>query len=114
MKNGGRRNVRKHRYIKGSDKYVTLNILLKFDSLDNMRITSSESKLKLGISGKDLITSLGLKDKQGQRNKRRQGKSSEISVRGIFQRSLGSLKNYLMKGMIRRDPNMSLLKITLT
>ena len=44
MKNCGRRNVRKHRYIKGSDKYVTLDISLKFDSLDKMKITSSESK----------------------------------------------------------------------
>ena len=33
MKNGGFHNVRKHREIKGSDKYVTLKILLKFDSL---------------------------------------------------------------------------------
>ena len=59
MKNCGRRYVRKHRYIKGSDKYVILEILLKFDSLDKMRITSSESKDKLEISGKELITSLG-------------------------------------------------------
>ena len=44
MKNCGRRNFRKHIYIKGSDKYVTLDIPLKFGSLDKMRITSSESK----------------------------------------------------------------------
>ena len=63
MKNYGCLNVRKHREIKGSDKYVTLNISLKFDSLDNIRITSSESKFKLGRSGKGLITSLGIKAK---------------------------------------------------
>ena len=63
IENCGRINVRKHRDIKGSDKYVTLNISLKFDSLDNMRITSSESKVKLGRSGKGLIASLGLKAK---------------------------------------------------
>ena len=40
MKICGRHNVRKHREIKGRDKYVTLNILLKFDSLDKMIITS--------------------------------------------------------------------------
>ena len=39
-----RRNVRKHREIKGSEKYVTLDISLKFDSLEKMKITSSESK----------------------------------------------------------------------
>ena len=42
IKNCGRRNVRKHRDIKGGDKYVTLDISLKFDSLDKMKITSSE------------------------------------------------------------------------
>ena len=44
MKNCGRRNVRKHRDIKDSDKCVTLDISLKFDSLDKMKVTSSESK----------------------------------------------------------------------
>ena len=44
MNNCGRHNVKKHRDIKGSDKYSTLEILLKFDSLDKMIITSSESK----------------------------------------------------------------------
>ena len=63
MKNCGRHNVRKHREIKGSDKYVTLDISLKFDSLDNMKIKSSESKEKLEISGKGLINSLGFNDK---------------------------------------------------
>ena len=65
MKNCGRCNVRKHREIKGSDKYATLDILLKFYSLENMRITYSESKVKLGVSGKGLITSLSLKAKTG-------------------------------------------------
>ena len=63
MKNCGRRNVNKHREIKGSDNYFTLDILLKIYSLDKMRITSSESKDNLGRSGKGLITSLGLKAK---------------------------------------------------
>ena len=44
MKNCGRRNARKHIDIKVNDNYVTLDILLKFDSLDKMSITSSESK----------------------------------------------------------------------
>ena len=42
MRNCGRLNVRKRRYIKGSDKYVTLDISLKFGSMDKMRITSLE------------------------------------------------------------------------
>ena len=40
MKNFGHRNVRKHREIKGGDKYITLEISLKFYSLEKMRITS--------------------------------------------------------------------------
>ena len=44
MKNCGRHNVRKHIKIKGSDKYITLEISLKFVSMYNMRITSSEPK----------------------------------------------------------------------
>ena len=63
MKNCGRRNIRKHRDIKVIDKYVTLDISLKFDSLEKMKITSSESKDNLGISGKGFITSLGIKAK---------------------------------------------------
>ena len=63
MKNCGRHNVRKQRDIKGSDKYVTLDISLNFDNLEKMKITSSESKGKLEISGKGLITSLGFKAK---------------------------------------------------
>ena len=35
MKNCGRHNVRKHKDIKVSDKYVTLDISSKFDSLAN-------------------------------------------------------------------------------
>ena len=46
MKNCGRHNVRNHKEIRGSDKYVTLDISSKFDSLDKMKITSSESKGK--------------------------------------------------------------------
>ena len=48
MKNCAFRNVRKHREIKGSDRYVTLDITLKFYSLDKMKIISSESEDNLG------------------------------------------------------------------
>ena len=44
VKNCGCQNVRKHMEIKGSYKYVTLDIPFKFDSLDKMKITSLESK----------------------------------------------------------------------
>ena len=63
MKNCGRLNVSKHIEIKGSDTYITLDIFLKFGSMDKMRISYSEPKDNLGRSGKGLITSLGLKAK---------------------------------------------------
>ena len=63
MKNCGHCKVRKHKEIKGSDKIVTLNVSAKFDSLKNMETTSSESKGKLGRSGKGLVTALAFKTK---------------------------------------------------
>ena len=61
MKNCGRRKVSKHKDINGSYNIVTLNVSAKFDSLNNMETTSSESKGKLGRSGKGLVTALDLK-----------------------------------------------------
>ena len=63
MKNYDRRKVRKHKKIKGSDNIVTFNVLAKFDSLNKMETTSSESEEKLGRSGKGLATTLALKTK---------------------------------------------------
>ena len=40
MKNVGRRNVRKSKEIKNSEKYITLDIYLGFGSMDKMKITS--------------------------------------------------------------------------
>ena len=47
MKNCGCRKVTKHKDIKGIYKSVTLDISSKFDSLNNTKTTSSESKEKL-------------------------------------------------------------------
>ena len=63
MKNCGRRKVRKHKEIRGSDKIVTLDISAKFDSLYKMETTSSESKEILERSGKGLVTALDFKTK---------------------------------------------------
>ena len=69
MKNYGCRKVRKHKEIKGSDKCVTLNIYEimiiseKFDNLNKMETTSSESKVELEESGKGLVTPMALKTK---------------------------------------------------
>ena len=54
MRNCGKRNFRKHREIKDSDERVTYEIIYdilkfseKFDNLDKMETTSSESKVKM-------------------------------------------------------------------
>ena len=63
MKHHVRHKVRKQKEIKGSDKSVTLDISSKFYSLNKMETTSSESKRKLEILGKGLVTTLDFKTK---------------------------------------------------
>ena len=63
MKHCGRCDVSKHIYTKDGDNYITLDISLKFFSLDKMRITSSETKDNMERSRKGLITSLGIRAK---------------------------------------------------
>ena len=84
MKTCGHRYVRKHREIKSSDNSVTLDISLKFDSLDKMIITSSESKVRLVRSGKGLIISLGLKAK----NKAKEIKKDRYVIGNVSKKEL--------------------------
>ena len=85
MKNYGRRKVRKHKKIKGSYKFVTLNISEKFDSLINVETTSSESKGKLGRSGKGLVTALAHKTKAGtKKNKKARYAIVNFSMKDLF------------------------------
>ena len=58
MQNCGHQNVRKHREINIGKQYIASFIYLKFGNMDSMK--SSEPKYYLVISGKGLITSLGL------------------------------------------------------
>ena len=86
MRNYGQSNVRKHRETKDSDECVTLNmndilkISEKFDNLDNMETTSSESKVKMEGSGMWLVTILALNTKARSKNIKRQGMPSDMSV----------------------------------
>ena len=88
MKNCGRHNIRKHIEIKDSNKYITLDILLKFCSLEKIRITSSYPKDHLGRSGKGLITYLGL-NTNTRSNEKRQGIPLLMSVWKIFKNYQG-------------------------
>ena len=95
MKNCGRQKVRKHKDIKGSDKIVTLNVSAKFDSLNKMKTTSSESKGKLGRSGKGLVTALAFNTKvRFCKNTKSQVMPSEMSARRTFRRLSKSLRKW--------------------
>ena len=86
IKNCGCCKVRKHKEIKGSDKCLTLNIYdilnisEKFDDLNKIETTSSESKLELERSGKGLVTVLDLKIKARSKNTKSQVMPSEMSA----------------------------------
>ena len=84
MKICGRRRVRKHYEIKDSEKFVTLDISSKFDILNKMKTTSSESKEKVEIPGKGLVTALAFKTKVKSQKYKRQGMPSDMSVRRTF------------------------------
>ena len=93
MKNCGNRKVRKHKEMKGSDKIVTLNISAKFDSLNNMETTSSESKEKLEISGKGLLTALSFKTKV----RSPKYKKSRYAVRNVSEKDISKIIKELEK-----------------
>ena len=61
-----------------------MDIALKFDSLDKMKITSLESKGKSGRSGKGLITSLGFKTKA----RLQKYKKTRYAIRNVSKKDL--------------------------
>ena len=87
MKIFGCRNVKKHKEINGSYKYVTLDISLKFDSLDKMKITSSESKGKLDWTEKELITSLSFNTKAGSHKY----KKAKYAIRNVSKKDFSKI-----------------------
>ena len=94
MRNCGQRNVRKHGEIKDGDERVTLNmnnilkISEKFDDLDKMETTSSESKVKMEVSGKWLITALALKTKR----RVKKYKKARYAIRNVSMKDISNNK----------------------
>ena len=61
-----------------------MNISAKFDSLNKMETTSSESKGKLGRSGKGLVTALDLKTKaRSKKYKKARYAIGNVSEKGL-------------------------------
>ena len=87
MNNCGSCKVRKHKEIKGSDKIVTLNVSAKFDSLNKMKTTSSESKVKLERSGKGLVNALAFKTKVRSQTY----KKARYAIRNVSMKELSNI-----------------------
>ena len=87
MKNCGCCKVRKHKEFKGSDKFVTLNVSAKFDSLKKMKSISSESKVKLERSGKGLVTALAFNTKAGSQ----EYKKARYAIGNIREKDLSKI-----------------------
>ena len=104
MKNCGRRNVRKHREIKNGEKYITLDIYLKFGSLDKMIITSSEPKYYLGRPVKGM-TYLGLKiNVRSNKNKKSRYAITNVSEKDIS-KIIKDFEKFTYRGYVRKSPN---------
>ena len=100
----GRCNVRKHRDIKDRDKYIALNIVLKFVSVDKMKITSSEPKDYLGRPGKGFITSLGLKTNvRSKQYKKASYDITNISIKDLS-KIIKEFEKLPYKGYVTKSP----------
>ena len=64
--------------------YEILRFSGKFDDLDKMETTSSESKVKMEGSGKGLVTALALKTKAGSKNNRK----GRYAIRNVSMKDL--------------------------
>ena len=99
MKNCGRRNVRGKGEINNDNKYIALDIYLKFGNIYKIKITCSEAKYYLVRSGKGLITYLGLKTIiRSKKVKKAKFSINEVSIKD-FLRLLRSLRIFLIRIM---------------
>ena len=102
MKKVGLRNVRKHRDIKNCDSYITLDISLRLDSLDRMKIESSEPKDNYWRSGKGFITSLSLETIVRLKKKKKASYAiNNVSMKD-FSKIIKEFKSFLIRVMCKR------------
>ena len=116
MRNCGKHNFRKHREIRESDERVTyenmyevLKFSEKFDKLDKMETTSSESKVKMEGSGKWLVTALALKTKErSMKYKMARYDIGNVSMKDLVKKII-KFENLLRYLISKRNPNMNQL-----
>ena len=87
MKNCGRHKVNKHKEIKGGYKIVTLYISSKFDGMNKIKTTSSESKEELKISVNGLVTALDFKTKV----RLQKYKKARFAIRNVSEKDLSKI-----------------------
>ena len=102
--------VRKNKEIKGSDKcftlniYEILNISEKFDDLNNMETTSSESEVELERSGKGLVTALALNTKaRSKKYKKARYAIGNVSMKDLSNKIKG-FKKIVKVPYVKRIP----------
>ena len=104
MENCGRRNVRKHREIKNDEKHITFDIWLNFGILNKMKITYLQPKDYFKISGKGLITSLGIKTiVQPKKGKKSRCVITNVSM-NFISKIIKTFENLPYKGYVRKRP----------
>ena len=88
--------------IKDGEKYITLDISLDFGSVEKMKITSSEPKDYQGISGKGLITSLGLKTIIGsKKSKKARYNITYVSRKNIY-KIIKEFEDFTYEGYVKK------------
>ena len=89
-----------------------MNFSAKFESLNKIRTTSSESKGKLGRSGKGLVTALDFKTKV----RSKKYKKARYAIVNVIKKDLSKIiKEFEKIGRVpyvKRFPNMSQLPAT--
>ena len=114
MRNCGKRNFRKHIEIKDSDERVTLKayenmyeilkLSEKFDNLDKMETTSSESKVKMEGSGKGLVTALALKTKASlTKYKKARYDIGNVSMKDLVNKII-KFENFVKAPHFKKEP----------
>ena len=87
--------------------YEILKISVKFDNLDKMKTTSSESKVKMEVSGKWFVTALSLKTKARSTNYKKERYSiGNFSMKDLSKKII-EFENFVKVPHRKRHPNMN-------
>ena len=82
-----------HKDIKGSDKYINLEISSNFDSLNKTKTTYSDSKGKLEGSGQGLVTALDYNTKV----RSQKYKKARHAIENVSEKDLSKIINEFEK-----------------